>query len=322
MAKRQNGRPKNNPLSPYGGEGKGEGALSYALGTQRGFLLITAVILIVVVALLATVITFLTTGNVLSSAGHANSAQSLFLAESGIEYEQRRLAQNLDWYRSPDPIVTVALNLGQGTFANNTYLPATKLRTRMTATSPPAGNDRIQVYSVARFPDAGFLQIEEDLTAGGGGEFVQYTGRDTVNNRFTGITRASTVGVITGADGAVAHDRGSAVYPVTTLVDALPNNSNPVASLRIMEHPKFLGAGTLDVEGEELFYNASSVSGIYRVLTGVQRAQNGTAFVAHAAGVPVTPTLMDGATPQYEAEVEATGAVGDTRRLGRRTVQR
>ena len=53
--------------------------------TQRGFLLITAVVLIVTVGLLAAVITFLTTGNVLTSASHANSAKALFIAESGLE---------------------------------------------------------------------------------------------------------------------------------------------------------------------------------------------------------------------------------------------
>ena len=56
-----------------------------APATQRGFLLIVAVVLIVVVGLLAAVITFLSAGNVLSGAGHASSAKALFVAESGME---------------------------------------------------------------------------------------------------------------------------------------------------------------------------------------------------------------------------------------------
>ncbi len=56
-----------------------------APATQRGFLLIMAVVLIVTVGLLAAVITFLTTGNVLTSASHASSAKALFVAESGME---------------------------------------------------------------------------------------------------------------------------------------------------------------------------------------------------------------------------------------------
>ena len=56
-----------------------------APATQRGFLLIVAVVLIVVVGLLAAVITFLSAGNVLSSASHASSAKALFVAESGME---------------------------------------------------------------------------------------------------------------------------------------------------------------------------------------------------------------------------------------------
>lgn len=52
---------------------------------QRGFLLITAVVLIVIVGLLAAVITFLSATGVLSGAQHAISAKALFVAESGME---------------------------------------------------------------------------------------------------------------------------------------------------------------------------------------------------------------------------------------------
>ncbi|MDO8705843.1 MAG: hypothetical protein Q7J84_12945 [Sulfuricaulis sp.] len=92
-----------------------------ALRTQRGFLLITAVILIVVVALLATVITFLTAGNVLSSAGHANSAKALFIAESGIERGIRALVSPVLTERVGCADVTDNVNLtniafGEGRF--------------------------------------------------------------------------------------------------------------------------------------------------------------------------------------------------------------
>lgn len=62
--------------------------------TQRGFLLITAMVLIVTVGLLAAVITFLSAGNVLSGAQHASSAQALFIAESGIEKGAREFGLN------------------------------------------------------------------------------------------------------------------------------------------------------------------------------------------------------------------------------------
>ena len=60
--------------------------------TQRGFLLITAVVLIVTVGLLAAVITFLSAGNVLSGAQHASSAKALFIAESGLEKGAREFS--------------------------------------------------------------------------------------------------------------------------------------------------------------------------------------------------------------------------------------
>ncbi|MCR4303777.1 MAG: pilus assembly PilX N-terminal domain-containing protein [Gallionella sp.] len=293
--------------------------------TQRGFLLITAVILIVVVALLATVITFLTTGNVLSSAGHANSAQALFLAESGLEYEQLRLAQNVDWYRSTtDPIATSPRNLGAGTFTVYSNLPATMLRRRLNSASTA-----VCVYTIDRWPTSGYVQIDNDITAVG--EFVRYTGTTSsvasCGNRpaLTGIARDQTIFGVKGSN--VDHDRGSPVYPVTPLITNLGLSCTAPSTIQIVDHLKFLTVGTIsltDLAGntEEISYTGSTRAGGVMTLTGVTRCSNVTGPFAYAPNFPVTPLLDDGTSPDFEAQIFASGAVGSATRQESKSIQR
>ena len=292
---------------------------------QRGYLLVAAIVLIVIVAFLAVALSTMLASNVNTTVNNLGSMQALYEAESGLEYEQRLLAQNVSWYRSVDPTPTVTQTVGQGTFSVYARFPATLLRTRMTAVSPPALPDWIQVYSVGQFPNTGFLQIEESLAAFGNGEFVQYSGRDTANNRFTGITRDRTIGTVKGQDGAVPHVRGQAVYPVTTLISAIASATCTVvpSPFQIAAHSKFLGAGTLDIEGEEISYTASSTAGAVMTLTGVTRCRNIPPVGAtHAAGRPVTPVMLGGGVANFEAEAIATGAMGTATRVMRKTIQR
>lgn len=297
--------------------------------SQRGFLLIVAVVLIVIVGLLAAVITFLTTGNVLTSASHATSAQALYLAESGLEFEQRRLAQNLDWYRSStDPMAPATRSLGAGNFTVYSNLPATMLRRRIPSAVSTAD---ICVYTIDRFPTSGEVQIEDDITSSA--EFIHYNGTTSSSaacgNRpaLTGITasptgRDFTIGGVSGAAGP--HARNSNVYPVTTLNTPLSNASCTTipVSFRIVSHPKFLSAGTLNIGGEEISYSGSSISGGLMTLTGVVRCLDGAPAAAHAAGDPVTPVLVGDVSASQEAEMYSNGVVDVTSRAMRKTVQR
>ncbi|MCL5669131.1 MAG: hypothetical protein M1392_03920 [Gammaproteobacteria bacterium] len=58
---------------------------------QRGSLLIAAVVLIAVIAVLASTLSFLQVGSTTSSGDHLRSAQALFVAESGLEYAAYQL---------------------------------------------------------------------------------------------------------------------------------------------------------------------------------------------------------------------------------------
>jgi hypothetical protein len=282
---------------------------------QRGFLLIVAVVLLVVIAAFIAVLGSMVSSDVKSSADTQGSVQAFFLAESGLEYEERRWAQNLNWYRSatdPNPSPATAQALGSGSFTVYSNLPATLVKLRVTAAA-----NTVTVYTTNRFPASGTLQIEEDLTASG--EFVTYTG--IAGNAFTGVARGRTVGTVSSTAGP--HLRSVAVYPVTTLVTPLSASCTAIpVPFQIAYHPKFLTVGTLDIEGEEISYTGSSIVGGNMTLTGVTRCQGLVTLAAHAAGQPVTPVLIGGDSADYQAEMVSTGTMGGDTRYARKTIQR
>lgn len=293
---------------------------------QRGVLLIAAIVLLVVVSALVATMALITATSGSSATGNLQSGQALYAAESGLEFETRCLAQNLDWYRSTtDPVTTVtcpaapiAQNIGQGTYTAQTTLPATELRRNVSNVA-----NVVCVYTIDRFPTPnGSLQLDD-----AGGEYVTYTGTTAslpgCNNlpAFTGVARGQSIGGVPSV--ASAYTRGDRVYPVTTLAVAnLANSCALPTSFQIVAHSKFLDSGTLDIEGEEISYTGSTVNGGNLVLTGVQRCQNGTASALHNVGVPVTPMLVDTVFPDFEAEISSTGSVGGAVRAERKIVQR
>jgi hypothetical protein len=175
-----------------------------------------------------------------------------------------------------------------------------------------------------RFPNpAGWLQIED--TIGSGAEFVQYT--NLAGNVFTLSNRNVTIGGVTGALGN--HPRGSVVYPVSTLSTALgtlgsPCTPTPAASFDIVANTKFLSAGTIDIQGEEIGYASSTTTAGVMTLNGVIRCLNLTssAHAGGAGGSPVTPILFGGDTADYQAEITSIGTMGAAMRTVKKTVQR
>lgn len=281
---------------------------------QQGYLLIVVLLLIVVVVSLGIALGNLIGNSTLASGVHVGSMQALFQAESGLEFEQRRWTQNLNWYRSatdPNPLAPAAQALGGGTFTVSTNLPATLVRT---AFSPVAGT--LNVYTTNRFPATGILQIEDDIT--GSGEFVRYTGITATS--FTGVTRGQAVGSVVSV--ASAHVRSDNVYPVSQLRTALAANCLPLASIQIDTNGKFLSAGTLDIEGEEIGYGGSSTSGGLMTLTGATRCLGPTPAAAHAIGQPVTPILVGGVSADQQVEIISTGVRDGNIRFARRTIER
>ncbi len=286
-------------------------------GHQQGFLLMVVLIMVVVLVFLAIAVGYQLANSALSSGNHVGAMQALFQAESGLEYEQRRWAQNLDWYRStgdPNPSVPSSQALAGGTFTTYGNLPASLLKSGL-----PAAAGTINAYTTDRFPSSGILQIEDDLTAGA--EFVRYTGIS--GSTFTGVTRAQTVGTATSTAGV--HSRGDTIYPVTVLRTALLANCTALTSIQVDANSKLLSAGTLDIEGEEIGYNSSSTVGTTTTLIGITRCLDTITVVtpaSHAVGQPVTPVLIGGDSADYQVEVISAGVQGSNARYARRTIQR
>ncbi len=282
------------------------------IGNSKGTSIIIAIFIIVILAFMGVMFVSLINTRALSSINDLQSLQAFSIAEGGVEFEQRLLAQSLDWYRgTTDPLFAApATNLGAGNFTATTRAPATTLKRRLLA-----GAGTASVYTTNGFPPSGYLQIDDDVTAGA--EFVQYTILNA--NTFTLTARGQTIGTI--ATAANSFSRGTDVYPVTTLVDALANSCSSPASFRIAANIKFLGSGIVTIEGEEIVYSGSSAVGGNMTLTGVQRCLNGAVSAAHNAGRPVTP-LLAGGSPGMQSEMTSTGTVGAAVRVVRKTVQR
>lgn len=167
------------------------------LNRQRGFLLITAVVMIVVAALLLTVMLFLgATGNE-SSAGHSQSKQALFVAETGME----RALYDFKNGTACASLSYSGVSIGQGSFTatGTLYSPAgTTLSSNINAT-----DTYIPVASVAGYATHGRITI--------GSEAINYTG--TSASSCGAFTPPCFTGVTRGAAGttAAAHTSGTSV---------------------------------------------------------------------------------------------------------------
>ncbi len=280
----------------------------------RGVSIIAALFIIVILAFMGLMLASLVSTGSLTAVGDLQSTQALSVAEGGVQYEELILAQNVEWYRSPDPVDTTTQALGAGSVTSTSNIPVTMLRTFLTPTSNTAN-----VYSTNRFLSSGYLQIEDQVTSGA--EFVQYTGvTNSYPYQFTGLTRGRTIGSV--ATTAGTHQRGSNVYPVSQLQSALASNCSSTASITITSNPKFLSAGTISILGEEINYTGVTISGTNMILTGIQRCVNATSSAAGGVNDPVTPMLDFGSAPNYQAEIVSTGTVGGALRTVKNSVQR
>lgn len=296
---------------------------------QRGASLIIIIAIILIMGIIAAVFVSLINTESFTAMNQSAGEEAFAIAEGGLEFEQRSLAQNLDWYRSAsDPIATTTKTLGSGSFEVKSNLPATMLRTRI---STAASTNDIRVYTTNRFPSSGFIQVDDDMP-GGNAEFISYTGIS--GDTFTGISRNNNINGVIGA--ANPFPRGTRVYPVTTLVSPLVSNCTTIPNpFQIAANIKFLSAGTIEIYhdnagvtvNEEVSYAGSSTSGGITTLSGIQRCQNATGPITASSGDPITTLVVDAASPDYEAEATSTGTVvvavtGNVIRVTKKTMSR
>lgn len=167
-----------------------------ARNAQKGFLLITAVIIIAVAAFMAVAIMTFTAGSGQAGGMHVSSTQALYIAESGLARALRGLkTDTLCATASPGAVVhsNVPLGAGNYTVTNTLYDPATPTTL---AAGIAATDTTIALTSSAGYAPFGRVQI--DL------EKIDYTGIS--GNNLIGVTRG-----VAGTT-AVLHALGASVF--------------------------------------------------------------------------------------------------------------
>lgn len=179
---------------------------------QRGFLLVTAVVLIVIAALLISAMVYLSATSNESGAGNTQSGQALFVAESGIERALYGFAKEGTACGS----LAYTAGIGQGSFSTTgtLYAPAaTALSAAVSAT------DRfIPVASVAGYAPHGRVIV--------GSESINYTG--TSSSSCGAFSPPCLTGAARGAGGstAAAHALGAAVSQNQCLIRSVGTVNN------------------------------------------------------------------------------------------------
>lgn len=161
---------------------------------QRGALIITAIVLLVIVAVLVAVASYLSIANVGSGTGHMSSAQALFVAESGI---QRAVYQ----YKTGTACgaltnTNVAVSTGNFTTSGTLYNPASTTISK--AGGITAADTVIPVASIAGYAPHGRASIES--------EEINYSGTST----SSAVCGAGLTACLTGATRGVAGTTAAA----------------------------------------------------------------------------------------------------------------
>lgn len=207
-----------------------------APASQRGFLLIVAVVLIAVGAAMAAIIVTLTAGSGQGGGLHVNATQAFFVAESGIEralygYTRQGAACTALTYNGSVAISGVS---GSYSTTGTAYAPAaTALSANINAATTV-----IPVNSVAGYATHGRIMI--------GAEAIHYTGTSTSPAVCGGGAPACFIGATRGTGGtaAAAHSVGNAVIQNQCLIDSVGSVDN---ARRTVSRAVFRGAGAMAV---------------------------------------------------------------------------
>lgn len=141
----------------------------------RGFLLIVALLLLVVVALAVAALGNMTSADVRASSSHAQSEQAYFAATSGIEYASFQLGPGTVCGSASMNNVTATVGQAQFKTTTQTFLAWTATTNNPLA----AGASTVNVTSTAGFATHGRIWIDA--------EQMNYTGKTATS--FTGVTR-------------------------------------------------------------------------------------------------------------------------------------
>ena len=264
------------------------------LTNDKGLSLIFAIVILLIFAVLAAVLTSVVSTDADIAFHEFRSTEAQFVADGGIEY----ILANRTF---PDySMIGATVNLGDGSFTVDTPAYTTGV-----VPGPGVPNVTITVNSTNWFetnPAPGLGAVGLII----GGEEIECTAVNpatqfTTCNSFSG-------GPVTGGQSVDTE-----VYPVTHLLNAvviggpLLPGACPIA---VISTRGFVPIGTISIDSEIIYYTGTTAT----TFTGCTRGYKGTTDVAHPDGRSVFQYVITstGTVP--------TGIIGDAQRVVRVTV--
>ena len=157
----------------------------------RGFLLIAAVFVLVLVAIAVVALGNMTSADIRSSSGHAQSEQAYFVATSGSEYASQQFGAGTQCANLANTNIAV----GAGTFSTSGVLYYPPVRTTLTA-AIGAGDTTIPVASIAGYAPRGQVRIDN--------EYINYASTSSVAGTCSPAAAPCLVNAQRGVSGSTA----------------------------------------------------------------------------------------------------------------------
>ena len=195
----------------------------------RGFLLIVAILIMVVIAVAIAALGNMTSADIRASSGHAQSGQAYFAATSGIEYAVNR------YYNGADctAINTSGVTVGNASFSltPTLYVPTNAPTNAFTATSSAltSTSAAVAVASTTGYAPNGRILIDTEL--------IDYTSKTATS--FNGISRGA------GGTAASAHASNATVSQNVCAIAS----AGSVSGAAVRNLGAVVGTGTTAIAG-------------------------------------------------------------------------
>lgn len=242
---------------------------------QRGYLVVVAVILIMIIGFMGAVVANMFFSSSQSTASTALSDNALYLAESGLEYVAHRVVNPT----FANQVACSAAALADQPLGSGTFTVTTSLNPGVTTLNGALTNVAVSmnVFTTVNFPTAGQVAIDQEL--------INYTG--TTATTITGLTRGA------GGSTAAAHTNGATVQAVLTTASAIASNATTLTVASTAIYPE---SGRIMLDDELIDYTDTTAT----TFTGLTRGVAGTTAAAHVAGTEVG---------QYQCNANSIGGV-------------
>ncbi len=186
----------------------------------RGFLLIVAILVFVVIAVAIAALANMTSADIRSSSGHAQSEQAYFVATSGFEYASQRFGAGTQCANLTN--TNIAVGAGRFTTSGVRYTPA---RTTLSA-AIGAASTTIPVASIAGYAPRGQVRIDN--------EYINYASTSAV----AGICNPAAAPCLLNAQRAASGSTAAAhviATPVAQTMCVVTSTGTAGGAIRVLQ---------------------------------------------------------------------------------------